>query len=604
MEIRSKVYKVKDYVLIPLEIMPLTVTGMLFLRVFTAAVPSFLVLAASAFVDTSIDIFKTGGMTRIYLPLMEIMILVGFSWLSSMLLNFVTLRLNIGVNESFFPAVVKKRSRLAYKYIENNETWDLISRVGDDPSSQILKGFGNILDIIEYVVKITSLLLIIVTKAWWVAVIVLAIAFPLFSLAFKCGEDNYEAFKDAQKYKRRADYLQEVLSSRENVEERALFGYTRAIDKVWFSKFETARKIEFKAEKLIFIKMQTSSIITAFLSMLIALILLPPVRSRAITAGMYMSLVTAAFSLVQQMSWQLTSVMKEYAQNKVYLKDLTAFSYLGEVNGADALPDISIQNMTFSSIEFKNVYFSYPGTNAKILNGLSMRLEKDKQYAFVGKNGAGKTTIIKLLTGLYDNYEGEILINGRNIRDFTHKQLKAYFSVVYQDFSRYYVTLKDNVILGNSGEVYENDKEKAMVESVLDSMEMTEKIKKLPRGIETPLGKLLNESIDLSGGEWQRIAVARNLISNAPVHILDEPTASLDPISESKLYALFGKVSKEKSTILITHRLGAARIADEILVVDDGVIAERGSHDELISKNGIYAKMFEAQRSWYDEQVQ
>lgn len=602
MEIENRKYKVIDYIRIPFKVAPIPVICMVFLQVFVAAIPSFQVLVTAAFVDTSIDIFKNGGMPRIYIKLFAIMVLVGFSWLSSMLLAFVKLRLNLKMNEGIRLAVVKKRSRLSYEHIENNETWDLISRVGEDPSQQMVKGFDNLLNIVEYAVKIISLMLIIVTQVWWVTIAIVGISFPLFTLAFRSGQVDYNAYVESQKYTRKANYLKKVLSSRESVEERSLFGYTNAIDKMWFDRFEVARKIEYNAMKRNFLKMNSAGIITAFLSMAIALVMLTPVNSGQITVGMYMSLVTAAFNLVQQMSWELSITLQEYAKNKLYLGDFTSFSNLKETKGADALPDISMQKVPLESIEFKNVHFSYPGTERKILNGLSMRLEDNKQYAFVGKNGAGKTTITKLLTGLYDNYEGDILINGKNIRSFTQEQLKAYFSVVYQDFGKYYVTLKDNVLLGNCGHVQKECKQNDLVESVLDSMELTDVVKQLPKGIHTPLGKLLEDSIDLSGGEWQRVAIARTLTHNAPIYILDEPTAALDPISESTVYALFEKVSKGKSTILITHRLGASRIADEILVVDDGVIAERGSHTELLHKKGIYSEMFEAQRSWYNEQ--
>jgi len=601
MEIENREYKSFDYIKTPLKVTSITTMLIMAFRVFIATIPSLKVLATSSFIDTAIDVFKNGGLNRIYLPLIGIMTLVGLSWLSSMLLAFIKLRLDLKMSEVYRPAIVKKRSRLAYEHIESNETWDLISRVGEDPSLQMSKGFNNILDIVEYVVKILSLLLVIATQVWWVAIVIIAISIPLFTLASKSGKVDYEAFTEAQKHRRRADYLKEVLSSRESVEERALFGYTNSIDKMWFDKFEVARKIEFKAMKRNFIRMKSASIITAFLSMCIALVLLSPVSRGKISVGMYMSLVTATFSLVQQMSWQLSLVMQEYSKNKVYLKDLTVFSSLKEVEGADLLPDTSIQKIPFETIEFKNVYFSYPGTSRNILNGLSMKLSKDKQYAFVGKNGAGKTTITKLLTGLYDNYQGEILINGKDIRDFTQEELKAYFSVVYQDFAKYQVSIKDNVLLGNCGEIVVENEKNALVENALDSMEITEVVNNFPKGIETNLGKLTPDGMDLSGGQWQRVAIARSLVSNAPVHILDEPTASLDPISESRVYKLFGKVSKGRSTILITHRLGAARIADEILVVDEGIIIEQGSHDELIQKNGVYAEMFNAQRSWYNE---
>lgn len=602
MKIENRKYKVIDYIRIPLKIAPIPVICMVLVRFFVAAIPSLLVLATASFVDTAIDVFSNGIILKIYPPLFAIIGLIGFYWIYTMLLAFVKLRLGLRMNEVLRLAVLKKRSRLAYKHIENNETWELIARIGKDPSEQIIKGFDNILNIMQYIVEITSLLLLIAAHVWWVSIAVVGISVPLFALAFKSGKVDYEAFTDSEKYRRKADYLKEVLSSRENIEERALFGYTKAMDKVWFDRYETARKIEYKADKKIFIRTKTASIITAVLSMAIALVLIVPAESGAITVGLYMSLVTAAFNLVNKMSWELSFVMKEYSKNKMYLIDFTSFSRLEEVQGSDGIPDISVQSMSFESLEFKNVHFTYPGTDRKILNGLSMRLEKGREYAFVGKNGAGKTTIIKLLTGLYDNYEGEILINGKNLKSFTQEQLKAYFSVVYQDFAKYYVTIKDNVILGNCGENHKSDKQKTLVENALASMDMIEFIKRMPKGIDTPLGKLTEDGIDLSGGQWQRVAIARSLISKAPIHILDEPTASLDPISESKVYELFGKISKGKSTIIITHRLGAARIADQILVVDDGVIAECGSHDELLQRNGIYSDMFKAQRSWYDEQ--
>ncbi len=601
MNIKNRKYKVIDYVRIPFKIDPFMVIAIVILRLLVALVPSLMVLATSSFIDTSMDIFQNGEVYRIYISLFSIIALVGFAWTSSMLLSFVNLRLHIKVNEGFYPAVVKKRNRLSYVYVENNDTWELITRVGEDTSERILKGLDNLLDIIEYVVKITSLIMLIAAHVWWVAIAIVMIAIPLLSLSFKSGVVNYEAFTEAEKYRRRADYLKEVLSSRENVEERVLFGYAKAIDEMWFERYETARKIEFNVEKKIFIKTKTASIITVFLSMAIALVLLTPVASGAITVGMYMSLITASFNLVQHMSWELAMVMQEYTKNKLYLKELTTFSALEEIEEADELPEVWDRHKPFENIELKDIHFTYPGTNEKILNGLSMKLEKDKQYAFVGRNGAGKTTITKLLTGLYDNYEGDILINGKNLRTLTQKQLKGCFSVVYQDFAKYHVSLKDNVMLGSSGVTYSEEEEKILVEAALTTIEMNEEVEKLPKGMDTDLGKLTENSMDLSGGQWQRIAIARTLVSNAPVCILDEPTAAIDPISESKVYKMFGKASKEKLTILITHRLGAARIADEILVIDHGIVAEKGSHEELVNKKGIYAEMFESQRRWYNE---
>ncbi len=335
--------------------------------------------------------------------------------------------------------------------------------------------------------------------------------------------------------------------------------------------------------------------------MSIALVLLISVYKNNMTIGMYISLVTASFNLVEQMAWNLSKIMQKYSKNKIYLNDLSTFSNLEEIEGADLLPSVKTRQIPLESIEFKNVYFAYPGTDRYILNGLSMKLEKGKQYAFVGKNGAGKTTITKLLTGLYDNYEGDILINEKNIRSYKLEEIKAMFSIVYQDFARYDISLKDNIILGRVEEIENDEKNDILVKDILCNIELKDDVDKLPKGINTILGKTIEGSVDLSGGQWQKIAIGRCLASNAPVYILDEPTASLDPIMESEIYKLFGDISKGKLTILITHRLGAAKLADEILVVDNGIISEYGKHNDLVNKKGIYSHMFESQRSWYNE---
>lgn len=218
-------------------------------------------------------------------------------------------------------------------------------------------------------------------------------------------------------------------------------------------------------------------------------------------------------------------------------------------------------------------------------------------YAFVGVNAAGKTTITKLLTGLYDNYEGEILINGISLREFSQARLKGLFSVVYQDYSKYYISLYENILLGNV--LMTNEESKNQVDRIAASVGLDEVVEALPQGYDTNLGKVRENGTDLSGGEWQRIAIARALFSPAPIRILDEPTAALDPVAESGIYEMFGKISTGITTIFITHRLGAARLADQIIVMDNGQVVESGDHDFLIAKGGMYSKMFESQRSWY-----
>ena len=294
---------------------------------------------------------------------------------------------------------------------------------------------------------------------------------------------------------------------------------------------------------------------------------------------------------------------RSFAEKQEYLKDLTKFMALSEREGALDEPE-SIENISFESIEFKDVSFRYPNTEKYILKNFNLKLQKNRHYAFVGINGAGKTTITKLLTGMYDNYDGQIIINDKDIREYSLKELKAIFTVVYQDFAKYQVSADDNILLGDikelnkklAGEGYDTGRRGV----ILKEIDLEKVMAKLPQGINTYLGKIKKSGVDLSGGEWQRLAVARALYSPAHVRILDEPTAALDPVAESNVYKMFGRISKGRTTIFITHRLGAARLADEIIVIDGGSVAERGSHEELLSRGGIYSGMFESQKSWYE----
>ena len=233
-----------------------------------------------------------------------------------------------------------------------------------------------------------------------------------------------------------------------------------------------------------------------------------------------------------------------------------------------------------------------------MLRDLCLKMEPGRHYAVVGRNGAGKTTLTKLLTGLYTDYEGEILINNKSIKNYAASELKSFFAVLFQDFSRYHISLRDNIAIGDIRNFGNPDTDRN-IEKILDELNMTDNIRTLPDKMNTHLGKLDEKGVDFSGGQWQRLAIARVMLSPAPMYILDEPTAALDPMSESKIYGDFEYISRQKTTLLISHRLGATKTADYILVLDDGHIVQQGSHATLMQYDGLYKDMYDSQRSWY-----
>ena len=594
MEMDNHQYKLIDFIRIPFRSSPVIVVMLVIETVISSLIPALQIIVTARFIDTAISIFNNEAtQSNIVVSLIWILLLLTYQYIAAVLMGLFRSKMNIKLSETYCVDIIHKRAKLEYKHIEDNETWELIERVAGNPAGQILSGFGILLQMLSIVIRVVSLLSVIISQIWWAGLVIIIFTVPLFWLAVRSGKMNYQASKEAAKYSRRAGYLQSVLTGRENVEERTLFSYSDKVNQQYYNKFLSAYHINFKTQRNRFLKMKSASLITVIISIMIAGALVVPLGAGKITIGLFMMFVTSTFDLAQIMSWNLTHITSQLANHREYLKDLTDFYQLSETGSVTDLP--STHCFAPDSIEFRDVSFSYPGTEEIILHHLNLKLHAKKRYAFVGINGAGKTTITKLLTGLYHNYTGEILIDGMELHQFTQSEIKAMFSVVYQDYVKYQTPMRDSIGIGNVRGA--TDKE---IVNAIEKIGLDEANLKLSNGLDTPLGKIKEGGVDLSGGEWQKVAIARSLVNPAPIRILDEPTAALDPVVESEVYKLFGRVSVDKTTIFITHRLGAARLADEILVISEGKVAESGTHDELIGLGGIYAEMFEAQKEWYN----
>lgn len=248
-------------------------------------------------------------------------------------------------------------------------------------------------------------------------------------------------------------------------------------------------------------------------------------------------------------------------------------------------------------VEFRNVSFRYPGSEQDVLKNVNMKFKIGKRLAVVGKNGSGKTTFIKLLCRLYDPTEGEILLNGIDIRKYNYKEYMNIFSVVFQDFKLFAFELGQNVACS-----MEYDEEK--VKTVLEKVGFSERLNDLPKGIKTSLYTINDkEGVNISGGEAQKIAIARAIYKDAPFIILDEPTAALDPIAEAEIYSKFDEIAGDKTAIYISHRLSSCKFCDEIAVFDSGSVVEYGTHEELMEQNGMYQQLWNAQAQYYSEKT-
>ena len=640
MTLKKKNYKSYDTMLLAFKVSPVCMLLYAILPITQSIMQTAVTAVATAnFVDTATAILTSARPEQdIYPALAWVLVTLGFVNTLGAVSKLAASRVSVNIQRSLKPAIVKISAAFDYKHIENEKSWELISRVSRDPVKAITDGVAAFIQFSQIIVSVISVFVLIVSQVWWAALIILVFSVPLFVLSMRAGKKNYQAERNAEKFNRRTEYLDEVLTGRENVDERTLFGYHDEVNRVWQELYEAGRRLQVKVTAKNFLISKGSSMLLALISLLVALTLIGPVVNGQMSAGMFMGIVSAVFGMIQKLGFQMSRSLENISRAGEYMKDLSEFVGLSEAE--DALTEPDADPIPIDSLEFRNVSFHYPGSEEYILNRLSFKLEAGRHYAFVGKNGAGKTTITKLLTGLYTEYEGEILVNGKELCQYPVSAVKAMFSVVYQDFAKYYIEMKDNIALGDvhltggkaeathqaeSGADYpteekstHSEEEKAdhsTEEKWVHSAEekeihlteekaahlagLDEVTGRLENGINTPLGKILKGGQDISGGQWQRVAIARSLVSRAPVKILDEPTSALDPISESNLYHDFEKLMKGKTTVFVSHRLGSTKLADEILVIDGGRIVERGTHEALMEKNGQYAEMYEAQREWY-----
>lgn len=571
-------------------------TGMLiFVRLLQAFIPSVQIYTLAGLLDACQEAFEARKYTcSLYT---SIILFIGFILLDTILNitgGYVKMKYEIKVGTEYDRILLSKRSRLIFYLAEEQETQELIRRLSEEGAGKVANGLQNLLDLLEYGIRIAGVVVMVITAHVGIGLAVMAIFAIMLPIARKCGEEDYEAYTEADKQFRRASYLQQVLGHRDFADERKTFAYTNKINDEWELQYDKGRRISQSVTKRNFIHIKSASMLTVMMAVAAAALLLFPLRKGTMTMGGYVSIVTAVINLTKLMSWNLAYIIEDFTVCKEYITDMLAFWKLPEIKTEGT--EKPLQRKEIEEISFRKVSFHYPGCEDYVLKDMSFTLKRGNTYAFVGENGAGKSTLVKLLLGLYREYEGEIYINRKEIRQLGEDELFSFFSVAYQDFPRYEMSLRDNLVLGRADARGVSDEE---IQKWIDVLGLRDCVEHLPAGLDTEIGRLEREGKDLSGGEWQRVALARALLADGPIQIMDEPTAALDPVHECELFEKLTHAETGDLHILITHRLGGIRNASKILVVQEGRIMECGTHEELLQRKGLYADMFTKQKRWY-----
>lgn len=574
-----------------------------------ALTPTFSIIVTARFLDAAVAAAgDRSKLNEVYIPLILLIILSLYSYYARVVTHLVMMKMWNKLRIAVMPEIAERKAKIKFKYYENQEKLDILERVTGGFDGWMAGFYDYVINVAGTIVQVMGFLVVLGAQVWWSPIVFIISCVPSYIVAYVFGKKQYDNEKELTKIDRKAGYYYGVLTSRDTVEERYTYGYTPNLNEKYKIQFEKARISRKNINKRQWTTSKLVSIITFLSGVLVIGILVPlaifPDASGNIrlSIGMFTSLVGTVLNISSMMQWRLSNYVQEFKYKMEYLKDFNTFLEFEEEENADCLPDEKIP--VLEKIEFKNLSFKYPGTEPYILKNFNLELKAGKHYAIVGINGAGKTTLTKLLTRLYDDYEGEILINGRELREYSQGEIKALAAVVYQDFSRYPLDFYNNIAIGNILDRENRD----TVENAVKIIGLTDVVEKLPRKYETPITKIKEDGVDLSGGEWQRIALARLIVNSAPLKILDEPTAALDPISESRVYEQFGEIVSRNHasetqgiTIFISHRLGSTKLADEIVIISNGKVEEQGTFDELMEKSGLYAQMFESQAEWYKD---
>lgn len=450
---------------------------------------------------------------------------------------------------------------------------------------RIMSVFMTVFNIVPIIIQLIGTMIVLYSYSWILVLLAFLSVFPSAIISFWIGRKEYNFSIEQTQTSRLSSYLWEIMTKKETIRENRIYGFLDYIKKYFFS---VQQKV-LKARKKLLIKEDAGRSLAELLKnalYIVALILaVGLVSQNVITVGMFAACI-GVFSTMQGSASNLFSYFSQIDNICNYANDYYDFLNLPKDKSGTSKLENGIK-----SIELKNVSYSYNNNQKFAVENVDLKIERGNLIVIVGENGSGKTTLSKLIMGLYKPQFGSLLVNGIPQSEIQNTSYLHYFSIAIQDFERYAIPLSDNIIISDIANRTQD------LDEFFTMCDLTD-VKERLGGYDAILGIEFGDA-DLSGGEWQRVALARAMYKNADIIVLDEPTSAIDPLLEFDLLNQFLNMAKNRTCIVISHRIGLCKKADKIVVMHNGKIVEQGTHDFLIQRQGKYSELWNAQSKWY-----